>query len=77
MQSKVEKAIKEVRNKKATGDDYLPEVVLIFLGEGAMNIMTKLINTICERGEWPRDFSEVTEFGVLSPLTRPFNGSIG
>jgi hypothetical protein len=30
------------------------------LGEGGLKIMTKLINTIYETGEWPKDFTEVT-----------------
>jgi hypothetical protein len=34
--------------------------VLIFLGEGDLKIMTKLINAIYETGEWPKDFTKVT-----------------
>jgi len=30
------------------------------LGEGGWKILTKLINTIYETGEWPKDFKEVT-----------------
>jgi hypothetical protein len=30
------------------------------LGEGGLKIMTKLINTIYETGEWLKDFTEVT-----------------
>jgi len=30
------------------------------LGEGGLKILTKLINTIYENGEWPKDFTEVT-----------------
>jgi hypothetical protein len=56
----VEKATKEIRNKKATGDDDVPGDVLKLMGEGALKIMTKLINTIYETGEWPKDFTEVT-----------------
>jgi len=56
----VEKTIKEVRYKKATGDDNVPGDVLKLLGEGGLKIMTKLINTIYETGEWPKDFTEVT-----------------
>ena len=59
MQSEVEKAIKEMRNKKATGDD-VPGDVLKLFGEGGLKIMTKLINTVYETGEWPEDFMEVT-----------------
>jgi hypothetical protein len=49
-----------MRNKKATGDDDVPEDVLKLFGEGGLKIMTKLINTIYETGEWPKDFTKVT-----------------
>jgi hypothetical protein len=49
-----------MRNKKATGDDDVPGDVLKLFGEGGLKIMTKLINTIYEAGEWPKDFTEVT-----------------
>jgi hypothetical protein len=60
LQSEVEKAIKEVRNKKATGDDDVPGDVLKLLGGGGLKIMMKLINTIYETGEWPKHFTKVT-----------------
>jgi hypothetical protein len=56
----VEKAIKEMRNKKATGDDEVPGDVLKLMGKSGLKIMTKLINTIYETGKWPKDFTEVT-----------------
>jgi hypothetical protein len=34
--------------------------VLKLFGECGLKIMTKLINTIYETGEWPKDFTEVT-----------------
>ena len=46
LQSEVEKAIKEMRNRKATGDDDVPGDVLKLLGEGGWKILTKLIKTI-------------------------------
>ena len=49
-----------MRNKRATGDDDVPGDVLKLFGEGGLNIMTKLINTIYETGQWPKDFMEVT-----------------
>ena len=55
----MDKAIKEMRNRKATGDD-VPGDVLKLLGEGGLKVLTKLINTIYETGEWPKDFTEVT-----------------
>jgi hypothetical protein len=60
LQSEVEKAIKEMRNKKSTGDDDVPGDMFKLFGEGGLKIMTKLINTIYETGEWPKDFTEVT-----------------
>jgi hypothetical protein len=56
----VEKAIKEMRDKKATGDDGVPGDVLKLLGEDGLKLMTQLINSIYIIGEWPRDFIEVT-----------------
>jgi hypothetical protein len=56
----VEKAIKEMRDKKATGDDDVPGDVLKLLGEDGLKLMTQLINGIYVTGEWPRDFIEVT-----------------
>jgi hypothetical protein len=60
LQSEVEKAIKEMRNKKATGDDDVPGDVLKLLGEDGLKLMTQKINNIYEAGEWPNDFTEVT-----------------
>ena len=56
----MEKANKEIRNKKATGDDDVPADVLKLLGEVGLKIMTKLIDTIYQTGEWPKDITEVT-----------------
>jgi hypothetical protein len=44
----VEKANKEMRNKKATGDDDVPGDVLKILGDGGLKIMMEFINTIYE-----------------------------
>jgi hypothetical protein len=49
-----------MRNKKATGNYGVPGNVLKLLREGVLKIMTKLINTIYEIGEWVKDFTEVT-----------------
>ena len=56
----MEKALKEMTNRKATGDDDIPGDVGKLLGEGGLQILTTLINTIYETGEWPKDFTEVT-----------------
>ena len=57
--SEVEKATKEMRDKKATGDDDAPGDVLKLLGEDGLRLMTWLINNMSDTGEWPSDFSEV------------------
>jgi len=49
-----------MRNRKATGDDDVPGDVLKLLGEGGLKILTKLINTMYENREWPKDYTEVT-----------------
>ena len=51
LRSEVEKAIKEMRNKKATGDDDVPGDVLKLFGGCGLKIMKKLIITIYETGE--------------------------
>jgi hypothetical protein len=56
----VEKAIKKMRNKKATRNGNVPGDVLKLLGERGLKIMTKLINNIYKNGEWPKDLTEVT-----------------
>jgi len=60
LQSELEKATKEMRNKKATGDDDVLADVLKLFGDDGLKIMTKLIKTIYETAEWPKDFMEVT-----------------
>jgi len=56
----VEKAIKEMRDKKATGYDDTSGDVLQLLGESGLRIVTQLINNIYETAEWPNDFTAVT-----------------
>ena len=69
LQSEVEKAIKETRNRKATGDDDIPGDVIKLLGEGGLEILTELSNTIYNTGEWPKDITEVTMI-VLKKKTK-------
>jgi hypothetical protein len=45
----VEKAIKEMRNKKTTGDDDDPVTVIKLLGKGGIELMLLLINNILYR----------------------------
>jgi hypothetical protein len=60
LQSEVEKTIKQLRDKKATGDDDVPRDVLKLLGEDDLRIMKQLIKNVYETGEWTKHFSEVT-----------------
>jgi len=46
LQNEKETAIKEMRDKKATGDDDEPEDVLRLLGEDSLRIVTQLINNL-------------------------------
>jgi hypothetical protein len=46
----VEKAIKEIRDKNATGDDDVPGNELKLLGEDGLKLKTQLINSIYESG---------------------------
>ena len=67
LQSEVEKAIKKMWNKQATGDD-VPGDVLQLLGECGLKIMKKLINTIYETGEWSKNF---TKFTIIALKKKP------
>ena len=67
MQSEVEKAIKEMREKKATGHDDLPVDVLKQLGEDGLRIMAQMISNIFETVKWPKNFTEVTMIVLKKP----------
>ena len=60
LQCEVEKAIKDMKRGKATGDDNIPADILKILGDLGMKNLTKMINHIYETGEWPEDFLDVT-----------------
>jgi hypothetical protein len=51
LRSEVEKAIKEMKDKKAAGDDHVLVEALKSLVDDGLNIMTQLINNIYESGE--------------------------
>jgi len=51
LQNEVEKAIKLMRDKKATGYDDASGDVLPLLGESGLRIVTQLINNIYETAE--------------------------
>jgi len=50
LHSEVEKAVKEMRDKKAVGHDDVPGNVLKLLGGGGLRIMTQRILNIYEPG---------------------------
>jgi hypothetical protein len=50
----------KMKNKMATGDDYVPGDILKLLGEDGLKIMTQLVNNMYETGEWPEGSSKVT-----------------
>jgi hypothetical protein len=56
-----------VRDKKAKGDDDLPEDMLKLVGEDGLRIMTQLINNIHESGDWPKDFTRIQVGSVCTP----------
>jgi hypothetical protein len=58
----VEKGIKEMKDKKATGDDDVPEDILKMLGEDGLSIVIKLINKLYETGERPKDLLMIKYF---------------
>jgi hypothetical protein len=47
----VEKAIKEMRDKTATGNDDVPGDAIKLLGEDSLRLITQLINSIYVTGE--------------------------
>jgi hypothetical protein len=56
----VEKAIKEMRDKKAIGyNDDVPWDVLKSLGAAGLKLMTLLISSVYGTGEWSKDFIDV------------------
>jgi hypothetical protein len=60
----VEKAIKEMRNKKATGHDDVPGDVHKLLRKDGLKLMAQLIKSIYVTRGWPRDFIEVTTIAL-------------
>jgi hypothetical protein len=60
LRSEVEKATKEMTDKKSTDDDIITGDVLILLGEDGLRLTTQLIKNMCETRMWPKDLIEVT-----------------
>jgi hypothetical protein len=75
LQSEVEKFIKDLLDRKATLDGYVPGDVLKLLGDDGLKLTTQLIKThthththvcvcVCETGEWSKNFVEVTTIAL-------------
>jgi hypothetical protein len=56
----VEKAIREMRDKTATGANDVSGDVLKLLGENRLKLTTQLISSIYINEQWPRNFIEAT-----------------
>jgi len=67
MRSEVERAIKKMRDKNATGRDDMPGDILKMLGEDGFRIMTQLLSNMFETGGWPKNFTEVTMIASKKP----------
>jgi hypothetical protein len=59
LRSEVENVTKEMRDKKATGDDDVPLEALKLLEDDGLILLTQRINNNYKSGEWPKDFTEV------------------
>ena len=56
--SECEKALEELKNKKATGPEGIPAELLKASGSAGKRELFKISNEIYIRGEWPEDFLE-------------------
>ena len=63
--SEVVKAIKEVRRKKATGDEKIPVALLKEIGDSRLKIMTALVNKIYMSRDLSKNFIDVTMIALL------------
>lgn len=67
----VEKALKELKNNKALGNDGIPAEALKTLGSCAISRITELINKIYDTGIWPEDLLKT----ILLPLPKKPNAT--
>jgi hypothetical protein len=63
----VDKAIKEMRDKKATGDNDVLVPVLKLLGKGGLKLMIQLINNTYKNGRQSEQFAEVKMITLKKP----------
>jgi hypothetical protein len=52
--------VKEMKDNNAAGNREILEDVLKLFGEYSLKLMVQLINSICETGECPKEFIEIT-----------------
>jgi len=64
--SEFEKALEELKNKKATGPDGIPAELLKALGSAGKRELFEICNEIYIRGEWPEDFLE----SIIIPIEK-------
>jgi len=61
-----EKALEELKNKKATGLDGIPAELLKALGSAGKRELFEIYNEIYIRGEWPEDYLE----SIIIPIEK-------
>jgi len=52
----VENAISEMKDKKSTGDEDVPDEVLTLVGEDGLRIVTTMLKNIFKTGKWHQGF---------------------
>jgi len=55
----VEKGIREIRDKKAAGNDDIPLRYTQSVVRDGLRIMTQPINKLHETGQWPKESTEL------------------
>ena len=73
LESEVVKATKDLQRKKATGDN-IPVDLRKELGDSGLKIMSAFVNKIFMRGDWPKDFLDVTMI-AYQRITKQWNAA--
>ena len=60
--------MKDMRVKKAEGDENVPVDIIKMLGEDGHKLTTQLVKNVCETGECPSDFVEVRVIALKKNL---------
>ena len=64
--SEFEKALEELKNKKATRPDGIPAELIMASGSAGKRELFEICNEIYIRGEWPEDFLE----SIIIPIEK-------